>query len=383
MKNNSIYVGVDLGGTWIRLLGGRGDSGEIFEKKKYPSPFRKEGDRSLLEDLYEGLSFPDRPGHYLEEKILEFLKTVGNPTLLGIGISAPGRITGEKNFIGANTDIRFAREEPSGERGIDLTSSLKRRFPGIPIEMENDATATGHFCAHHFNYHRGIPLASTFYVTVSTGIGGGGIFDYPYEVGHMRSAEGFPPFIPLCGCGLEGCLEAYGSGISLEKRGVVLLEAFFETPELFGDFEMYESLRMGRKVSLQKGIQESGLSDRYKEEKEKGKTLVLSTGHIFEVAQRDRGEEISSLESYLVWDSGLRIAQALASLAHLFGLKIICLGGGVIEKNEFFLRRIEELFQSFVRASQIFQGKIEILPPPLREEASDYGALALVKKMEF
>lgn len=105
-----------------------------------------------------------------------------------------------------------------GWQGIDLTGFVRERF-GIPVIMDNDANVggLGEAC---FGAGRGFdPL---FYMTLSTGIGGGIIEDgrvwrgadsYGGEIGHLTVRPGGPD----CLCGSRGCLERMCCGLWLER----------------------------------------------------------------------------------------------------------------------------------------------------------------------
>jgi len=103
---------------------------------------------------------------------------------------------------------------------------------GLPVLVGNDANyaAVGefHFGAGRDAAQAGHPPRSLFYVTVSTGIGGGAVMRVPglpeaalllgangltAEVGHttVDTAVG----APLCQCGKRGCLEAVSSGTAI------------------------------------------------------------------------------------------------------------------------------------------------------------------------
>lgn len=63
----------------------------------------------------------------------------------------------------------------------------------------------------------GIDPNTTFFVTVGTGIGGGGPKRDLNEVGHILVDGYFPKLVPRCGCGASGCIEAYASGEGIKN----------------------------------------------------------------------------------------------------------------------------------------------------------------------
>ena len=90
---------------------------------------------------------------------------------------------------------------------------------GLPAIMDNDANV-GALGEARYGAGRGYP--SIFYMTLSTGIGGGiyidgriwrGADSYAGELGHLT----IRPDGPLCLCGAHGCFERMCSGLWLER----------------------------------------------------------------------------------------------------------------------------------------------------------------------
>lgn len=91
---------------------------------------------------------------------------------------------------------------------------------GLPAALENDASLAA-LAEQRHGAARG--ARSMMYLTISTGIGGGAVFDGALyrgaagnggEFGHITVERGGR----LCLCGRRGCLEAYASGTSIGVR---------------------------------------------------------------------------------------------------------------------------------------------------------------------
>jgi glucokinase len=105
-----------------------------------------------------------------------------------------------------------------GWQGFDLPAWLREEF-GAPVLMDNDANA-GALGEGLHGAGRGFrPL---FYMTLSTGIGGGillesgvyrGADSYAGEIGHLNIRLDGPP----CLCGSNGCFERMCCGLWLEQ----------------------------------------------------------------------------------------------------------------------------------------------------------------------
>jgi glucokinase len=106
-----------------------------------------------------------------------------------------------------------------GWKGFPLVERIKERF-GVPVLMDNDANvgALGEAI-----YGAGCGARPLFYITLSTGIGGGIVLDnstvyrgadsYAGELGHMTLKPGGPE----CLCGSRGCFERMCCGMWLER----------------------------------------------------------------------------------------------------------------------------------------------------------------------
>jgi glucokinase len=90
----------------------------------------------------------------------------------------------------------------------------------VPCRLDNDANA-GALGEHQFGAGRG--TRSMFYVTLSTGIGGGIVLDgrvlrgkdcLAGELGHISVSDAGV----LCSCGAHGCLETFCSGTAIATR---------------------------------------------------------------------------------------------------------------------------------------------------------------------
>jgi glucokinase len=130
----------------------------------------------------------------------------------------------ERCGIGFGGPVDFARQRVvlsthvGGWRDFDLCGFVSD-LTGAPAVMDNDANAgaigEGRFGA-------GIGCSPLFYMTLSTGIGGGiyengrvwrGADSYAGEIGHLT----IRPDGPDCLCGARGCLERLCCGLWLQR----------------------------------------------------------------------------------------------------------------------------------------------------------------------
>ena len=126
--------------------------------------------------------------------------------------------------IGFGGPVNFARQRVArsthvgGWQDFPLPAHLENLL-GAPVVMDNDANVGA---IGEAMYGAGVGCDPLFYMTLSTGIGGGiwsrgdvwrGADSYAGEIGHMT----LRPDGPECLCGARGCFERLCSGLWLER----------------------------------------------------------------------------------------------------------------------------------------------------------------------
>jgi len=188
-------LAVDVGGTNVRVALVDRD-GRVHYKRSRPTESQR-GRAAILEHLFT--------------VIREVIDISGLDTLCGIGVSQAGATDPGTGVIRGSPNL-------PGWDGLSLKADLERNFSS-PVVVANDANAAA-VAEQRYGAARG--YSSVFYMTVSTGIGGGAIVDgklylgsrgYAGEVGHMTiDKDG-----PVCDCGGRGCLERLSSGTALAR----------------------------------------------------------------------------------------------------------------------------------------------------------------------
>ena len=127
----------------------------------------------------------------------------------GIGFGGPVNYAAQR--IALSTHV-------GGWQDFELAAWVRNEL-GIPAVMDNDANVGGLGEAIH---GAGAGCDPIFYMTISTGIGGGiliggdiyrGADSYAGEIGHLTIRPGGPE----CLCGARGCLERMCCGLWLER----------------------------------------------------------------------------------------------------------------------------------------------------------------------
>jgi glucokinase len=212
MANNSVAVGIDIGGT-NTVFGFVDRSGNIL------------GGDTLKTSHY------DEPEVYvaaLYEKIMVAREKSGNNIdLIGFGIGAPmGNIN--KGTIEHAADLKW--------KGIIPLAELFGKHTNLPVIVTNDANAAA-VGEMIFGGARG--MKNFVVITLGTGLGSGFVINgklvyghdgFAGEIGHTAIRPG--PSNRDCGCGRKGCLETYVSATGLKRSLLKIMADSNEPSEL-------------------------------------------------------------------------------------------------------------------------------------------------------
>ncbi len=187
------YIGIDLGGTYIKY-GLVNETGEIIEKGKVLTP--------------TGCGYAETVEVIMSA--VRGLAKSGAP-IGGLGIGAPGIVDGEKGIVRTSGNLGW-ENKPLAE---DLSAKL-----GIPVTLANDANAAAfgeYVCGAGSDYK------SVVLITLGTGVGSGIVLNGKlYEGNEGAGAELGHEVIRMdgekCACGRRGCFEAYASATALIKQ---------------------------------------------------------------------------------------------------------------------------------------------------------------------
>ncbi|MFN3392629.1 MAG: ROK family protein [Meiothermus ruber] len=205
-------VGIDLGGT--KIMAGVFSEGVIKAKVTVPTP--EEGGQAVIEAMAQAAKAA--------------IEAAG-VAVQAIGLGTPGPLDFKRGRIKFAPNIANFTDFPIVE--------LLEQATGYKVYMENDANAAA-LAEHKLGAAQG--AESTLYMTVSTGVGGGfvwgnkvlrGVNGQGGEIGHITMQPGGP----LCGCGLDGCLEALATGPAMERMALASFKREMSTRELFALFQ--------------------------------------------------------------------------------------------------------------------------------------------------
>lgn len=226
----------------------------------------------------------------------------------------------------------------SGWRGFELGKWFARTLD-LPCQIDNDANAGA---LGEFHYGAGQGAKSMVYITISTGVGGGIVYDGKLLRGrdHLAGELGHVPVSDSgasCSCGARGCLETFCSGTAIERR---VREWAERRPE-----------RVTRMMEL------SGNQD-------------ITAEVVMRAAAEGDAGAAQIVRETIHW-----LARGLLMVIRILNPDIIVLGGGVAQSGTLLL---ENLYTSLVEmASPTITYSTEIVTAGLGNHSPLYGAAAM------
>lgn len=226
-------IGLDLGGT-NSVFGIVDSRGEI----KATTAIKTQG-YEKVEDYVKASV----------EALLIIIDQVGGiDKIKAMGIGAPNG-----NFYKGT--IEFAPNLSWGHTGIVPLASLFEKELGVPVALTNDANAAA-IGEMIYGVARG--MKNFIVITLGTGVGSGIVVNgqvvygndgFAGELGHviMRRENG-----RACGCGREGCLEAYCSATGVARTARELL-ANTDEPSLLRDMKPEDITSLDVSIAAGKG----------------------------------------------------------------------------------------------------------------------------------
>ena len=233
---------------------------------------------------------------------------------------------------------RVTSVHSSGWQGFELGKWIEQTL-GLSCRLDNDANA-GALGEYHSGAGRG--AKSLVYVTISTGIGGGIVYDGKLVRGRDYLA-GELGHIPLsdsgerCSCGGRGCLESFSSGRAIETRAREWAE---RRPERV---ERIVELSGGAPITAKGVMQAAAEGD-------------VAAAHILRETSR--------------W-----LARGLMMVIRILNPDLIVLGGGVAQSGPVLLDTLHAFLDEL--SSPTITYSTEIVTAALGNYSPLYGAAAL------
>ncbi len=307
-------IGLDIGGTKILGLLYDKNGKEIAREKKKTKA--NEGLDIVMQQVY---------------KVVDELIKNTDDSVDGIGVGVPGLVD-EKGTVLFSPNIPF--------RNFELSKLIGKRY-GVPVYVGNDVNVAMYGEWKHIGDDSSKDVLGLF---IGTGIGGAIIIDGKLYVGQGSAAE-FGHMVvsadgAYCGCGAQGCLEAYASKTAMQTY-------------------IEKQIAKGRNTKLAALLAEDG--------------PVLKSSSL-----RKAYDEKDELAVEVIDRASRYLGIAVGSLVNLYHPQQIILGGGVMEAiGEVLLEKT--LKEAALHAMPGMLATVKFSISVMGDEAGVYGAYQLMR----
>ena len=311
-------IGIDLGGTDIKA-GLVSATGELSCQVVLPT-YVDAGPKAVASRIAKAT-----------REVLTKAEEQRTTDIIGIGLGAPGLIIAETGVV------HFSPNFP-GWTDIPLVDDVKKALgiQSLPVFMDNDVNA---MTLGELRHGAGVGYQSIVALTLGTGVGGGVVIDGQVYHGSRNTAGELghtvvEPNGRYCGCGNQGCLEAYAGAKNIVER-------------------TQEKIAAGSNTKL---------------------TSELTPKRIAAAAHAG-----DSLAVEIFAETGVYIGIALTSIAHILNPEVAIIGGGIAEAGESLL--FEPIRNEFTRRAMDIPGMMKVVPATLGNRAGIVGAAMLAFSM--
>ncbi len=315
MEDRKYYVGIDLGGTFIKC-GIVDEKGNILLSDKTPTE-REKGAEGVAENIVA-----------LVETLLS-RQGLQKETVVGIGMGVPGMIDSKAGTVIYSNNLEW--------KDFRIGETVSART-GLKVKIANDANVAA---LGEVKFGAAKNYESAVMITLGTGVGGGIVVDGKLIEGNKSAGAelGHSAIVldgELCTCGRKGCLEAYASATALIRDTKRAMEAH-------KDSKMWE---IGSLDNV-----DGATAFKYKDTDKYAKAVV---------------------DSYMEY-----LACGLANFANIFRPEAIILGGGVCAEGDNLVKPLQKLLDRDLFAGTLGP-QVPILVAELGNSAGLLGAAALL-----
>ncbi|MBC8078770.1 MAG: ROK family glucokinase [Gorillibacterium sp.] len=311
--SGKIYVGVDLGGTNIKV-GICDEDGKLLK-------------------TFEGPTGSEHGAEGVLERIAQYCRSIVEESeyewdqVAGIGAGIAGFMDIPEGFVKLSVNLNW--------RNVPVKKTLEQKL-GKPVTIDNDANVAALGEAWS-GAGAGIPNLVCY--TLGTGVGGGiivngkiyqGFNGMAGELGHMSVVPDLEAI--QCNCGQLGCLETVSSA-----TGIVRMAK--------------DAVERGDKTSL---------------------TMIqtIEAKDVFDAAKA--GDEVALR---IVHRAAYYIGRSMAAVAIVINPQRFIIGGGVSKAGEILFTPIREIFNKYT--PEHASAGVDIVPATLGNDAGIVGAAGL------
>ncbi len=308
-------VGVDLGGT--KILAGliNIETGEVLATSKKRTK-KDLGTENMIARMTDTI-------HKIIDKA-----NIDKKNITSIGIGAAGQVNRKEGILISAPNLDCVN--------LEFKKAFEKEFK-LPLVLGNDVEVAT-IGEMHFGAGRG--YTNFVCVFVGTGVGSGivhngeiynGATGTAGEIGHII----VQPNGRLCGCGNNGCLEAYASRTAISKRLAACVKKGM--PSILAEYYQQDPLFSPRSKHIKLAIDEGD---------------ELTTNCLIEAAD------------YL--------SQGLASVVNFYNPEKIILGGGLVEAVDFFFELVVKKLRT--KCLPVPSNSIEVSQTELGDYSGIVGA---------
>ncbi|WP_248929524.1 ROK family glucokinase [Paenibacillus hamazuiensis] len=309
----NIYVGVDLGGTAIKV-GICDENGKLLQTYEGPTG-TEHGSDVVLENIAQYVRKLVADSPYRWEQVA------------GIGAGIAGFMDIPEGFIKLSPNL--------GWRNVPVKKILEEKL-GKTVKIDNDANVAALGEAWS-GAGKGVPIVVCY--TLGTGVGGGIIINHQIvqgfsgmggELGHMMIVPDIEAI--ECGCGKKGCLETVSSA-----TGIIRMAK--------------EAVERGEHTSL---------------------ALVqhIMAKDVFDAAKS--GDEVALR---IIDRAALYLGKSMALLSVIINPQRYIIGGGVSKAGDILFDAIRKYYEEFTQDAA--KEGVDIVPAILGNDAGVVGAAGL------
>lgn len=311
--SNPIYIGVDLGGTAIKV--GLCDAqGKLLHTYEGPTG-ASGGPQAVVDNI----------GNYVKQLVEE--SSYDWEQVAGIGAGTPGFLNIKEGIVEMSPNLRWDH--------VPFKQMLEDQL-GKPVRINNDANvaALGEVWSG-----AGAGLQNVVCYTLGTGVGGGiiingkiyeGFNGMAGELGHMQVVPDLEAV--QCGCGQMGCVETVSSATGIVRMA-------------------NDAVERGDRTSL-------SLLDE------------ITAKDVFDAAKS--GDEVALR---IVNRAAHYLGKTMATIAVVLNPQRFIVGGGVSKAGDLLFEAIRENFRKYTPAA--CQKNVDIVPAILGNNAGIVGAAGL------
>ncbi len=312
MNQPKFYIGIDLGGTAIKLAI-IDDRGNIVDKSEEPTG--RNGKDAVLDQITAMI-----------DKLLK-MNNMDMAQVTSVGIGVPGFIDWESGYVYELVNLKW--------KDVRLKEELQQRI-ALPVFVENDANAAA---LGELWVGAGQNARSLVMVTLGTGVGGGVVINGDVihgangmggEIGHLSL---LPEDGPLCNCGKKGCLETLASATAVARMGR-------EAAESGESGLLHALLKSGQQITARDVVEAAAQGD-------------------------EKSREIMDRVTY-------HLGWGLSLIANTINPDRMVIGGGLSRAGEILFNPLRESFRQF-SLKRVYEA-CEIIPAQLGNDAGVIGA---------